>query len=334
MWTISGVLGPGEESLDMQINALKDHYSSGELTEVMIVDGSTTLEELVSDINITVSDCSFPVGTGPEWATKRKYVIVLEGVERPEAVNTLGEIDYAISYGVDQSTIVDRTIKGTVKDVVGDSYAKYLIAKNSNAWVTWAGANLIGDTYEVNDGDTLTSFSISHRQYWVGFGVGITNSSKSVEIDTDAMNVTRTRVSGWFEGSGVSCATAIAGIGVVSAVLLTSSISRDDYANRTSFTLDYISTTQGILYSKEEIALNGSVYDFVFKRVLGGAPPVKQYTGRTTATGTQAGEIRGLTTWPNVPAPHWSSAYIKSYTVKHGTPEFVVNSGSYIYPLH
>jgi hypothetical protein len=332
-WTITGILISGVETLVDNITALKTHYDIGELTAVSIVDGSTVLEELVSDVNIVVRECSFPKGAGPELATKREYTVVLEGIERSAELNTSGELTYTIEYRTDQSMQVTRVIKGSVKDILGSVYSKYVALKTSNGWSTLAGYNLIEDSYEVNDTGTLISFTIQHISYWVSFDSGITSGSKVTSASTDSMGVTRTRVSGWFEGTAVACSAAINAITVSSHILLTSDIGRDEFANRTNFTLEYISTTIQYIYISEELSVTSSIYDFVFKQVLGGAYPVKQFTSRTPGKASQTGEIRGLTTWPSAPAFYWSGSFLKSCTITKKSPEYLVSTGAYVYSL-
>jgi hypothetical protein len=49
--------------------------------------------------------------------------------------------------------------------------------------------------------------------------------------------------------------------------------------------------------------------------VLGGAVPVKQTVGKTTAKATQSGILKRLSTWPSPPALKWDAENLVSKTV-------------------
>ena len=148
IWTITGVLTPAGGLIADQVAELEEMYHNGVLDSAKVVDGSTELEIMPDEKGIRVTGLDFPEGSGPEWATKRQYIVTLNGSDYSEDVTSNGEYDYNITYATEQSGIVTRTITGSMRDLYGkDSAAKYAALKTTLGWSTWAGANQIDDTY-------------------------------------------------------------------------------------------------------------------------------------------------------------------------------------------
>lgn len=298
-WDITGVLLPDSgQSLVEQVSALESHYQVGSLVSAKITDGNTDYETLDNDDGIRVTKLDFPEGNGPEWASKRTYVISLEGVDYFD--DDKGTVEYTVSYDTEQSGIITRTISGLQKDAEQDSYVKYVALKAANSWGTWAGANSVRDEYTTNKKDTETTFTIIHQVYWLAFPTGITNGSVNTEQAADSSGITKIRVNGWFEGSEASCDTAINTVRPSNVLYIRSSSTRDKYANRTSFSFEYISKSTDILYYQETIQIQAGLHEFVHKRILGGAPPIKQYTSVAPVRIVQSGIVRRLSSPPEV----------------------------------
>ena len=334
-WTITGLILPTDnDTLENQIAELQSKYESGLLVTAKLMDGTTVLEELPTDKTIEVKSLSFPTGDGPEWATKRNYIIVLEGTAYTSDVSDYGEYDYTITYTTDQSSITTRTITGTLFDVEGkDAVAKYMTLKASEGWTTWTDAFKVSDSYTQDSYNTECSFNIVHRKYWTAFPSGITNCSVSVSTSVDNQNATRYRVSGWFEGSIASCNTAIAALKAAKDVLINKETSRNDYTNRTSFNILYLTEISDIYLFQETISLDEPVAAFVHKRVLGGGVPVKQYTAYTTARASQRGRIIRLRQYPVLPPPLWHLDHMTSVRYNYDFPENFTIDGCSIYTL-
>jgi hypothetical protein len=333
-WTVTGYIVAPEGSIKAQTLELSAFFEGGELDYVRFLDGEEIIDQLADDNGVRIVSLDFPEGAGPEWATKRKYVIKFEGVNTSAEAEAAGEVNYTITYSTDQSGIITRTINGTVADKTGASYSKFATLKSDNSWSTWAGANLITDEYTTNDDDTECRFNIVHKKYWVAFPAGITNSSVDSNSTTDDQNVTRGRISGWFEGSVANCNNAIATLYPLNSVVLEYSVTRSTYTNRTSFSISYVSLYgNNVLEFSEVLSIDASVYDFVYKRVLGGAPPIRQVTSRTTGKATQRGSMTQLRVMPTVPPPHWNAMYVKSARTTQHSAQYNTALGSFAYTL-
>ena len=333
-WSISGVLTPGGGTMDDQITEMLAHYAGAVMTEVTLVDSALgVIAAMPTAGNIKVTSIDFPEGSGPELATKRTYIITLEGKDVPVAIQENGECVYNISYSTAQNGKVTISISGTMTDVFGqDAEAKYAAFKIAQNWDAYAGYNLITDEYTVNHLNTVCTFSILHTEYFIAFGTGITNADVSKEVNTDNQDVERERVSGWFEGSEGACNSAISVVRP-SGVCVSERIVRNDHTNRTSFNLEYINTVgNDIIYEQETLSIQESVDDFVHQRVIGGGSPVKHSTSKTPGRATQSGVIKKLEDYPSVPALYWPSADLKSKRVTRISPEYNVSSG-YVYGL-
>ena len=334
IWTITGYVVAPEGSVKEQTIELSKFYEGGELDYIRFMDGEEIVDELADDNGIRILSLSFPEGSGPEWATKRKYVIELEGVDVSSAVEESGDYNYTISYATDQSGMITRTITGLMNDKGGSSYTKYVTLKSDNGWVSWTGANLISDEYATNDDDTRTTFSIVHKKYWTTLPSGITNANVDYNSRTDDQNVTRGRVSGWFEGSLANCAAAIASLYPLAAVVIGYDVTRNAYQNRTSFSITYIElNSNDVLEFSETLTIDAQVQDFVYHRVLGGASPVRQITSMTTGKATQTGSTTRLNTMPAIPPPKWNSMYVKSVRHTQHSAQYNVALGSFAYTL-
>lgn len=334
-WSIEGVLIPSNGDIDAQVLALKVAYELGEVYFARWYDDAAILEELPDEIGIKVESIEFPEGTGVEWATKRKYKLVLSGSEFSADVSDNGEYDYTIEYATEQNTLVTRTISGTLTDLTGEAAStKYATLKSANGWETWTNANKISDTYSTDLNDTVCEFSIAHKKYFTAYGTGIVAGSATVETKTDSQDVERKTISGSFTGSAGNCSTAIDALRPASSVLVSEAINRDDFADTTSFTLEYISTADNdILFSQETLSISEQLYGFVHKRVIGGAVPIKQNTSKTPASASQSGTIKKLAGWPTLPGVHWNAAHLKDYTYTRVGPEYTVGAG-YVYTLN
>ncbi len=334
-WTITGYILPKEgDTLENQIAELQTKYASGLLATAKLMDDNTVLEELPTDRAIEVKSLSFPTGDGPEWATKRNYIIVLEGIDYSSAVTTSGEYEYTITYATEQSGVVTRTISGTLRDVGGeDATTLFATLKSNQGWSTWTLAYMVTDSYTQNSENTECSFNIVHRKYWLAFPSGITNCSVNTSTLVDNQNATHYSITGWFEGSVSDCNTAISALKAAQDVLIRKETSRNDYTNRTSFSVLYLTETSDIYLFQEIISVDEPIADFVHKRVLGGGAPVKQYTSWTPAQASQRGRIVRLRQYPALPPPLWNLDNVTSVQYSYDFPEnFTVDGGS-VYTL-
>ncbi len=333
-WSIEGILIPSNGDIDTQVLALKAAYELGEVYEAIWYDDNTILEQMPGENGIKVESIEFPEGTGSEWATKRKYKLILSGSEFAADVSDDGEYNYTIEYATEQNTLITRTIGGTLTDLAGKAAGtKYATLKSTNGWGTWANANTISDTYSTDLNDTACEFSIVHKKYFTAYGTGIVAGSATVETKTDSQDVERKTISGSFTGSAGNCNTAIDNLRPSSSVLVSEAISRDGFANTTSFTLEYISTAANdILSSQETLSISEQLYGFVYKRVIGGAVPIKQSTSKTSGSATQTGTIKRLAGYPSLPGVYWGAAYLKDYNYTRISPEYTVGAG-YVYGL-
>lgn len=337
-WTITGILLPNEsgKSIDAQVAVLETYY--GDATKPIIkleleVD-STTLEELASDNGIKLVDFSFPDGKGPEWATRRRYTMVFEGEEYSASIQASGEYDYSITYATEQSTLQTRTISGALYDFAGQgAAAKYATLKSDKGWATWTGGNLISDVYNENSEDTKCTFTIIHKKYWQALPSGITNANVQTETRTDTQNVQRTRISGWLEGSAGDCATRITAL-IGSKEAVHKSIVRDDYAYRTSFNLELINlSSSAIMFTQENLSIEEQVTGFVYKRILGGADPIKQTTSKTSARASQSGTITKFGEYASVPAAYWNTDYVSRAESEQIGPQWNIAAGARVYTI-
>lgn len=333
-WTITGFIVAPEGSIKAQTMELSTFYEGGELDYIRFQDGSSIVDQLADDNGVRIVSLSFPEGSGPEWATKRQYVMTLEGVNVSSAIETSGDCNYTITYLTDQSGIITRTITGTMRDKSGDSYVKYTTLKSGNSWSTWIDANLTADEYNTNDDNTETKFRIVHKKYWSTFPAGITNSNIDYNTKTDDQGVTRGRISGWFEGSEANCTYAVTTVYPFNSVVLDYSVTRNTHQNRTTFSIAYIHLYgNDILEFSETLTVRAQVYDFVYHRVLGGAPPIRQVTSKTTGRATQTGSLTRLGTMPAMPPPKWNSIYVKNaYHTQH-TARYNTSLGKFAYTL-
>lgn len=329
-WSIDGILIPRDGLISDQVIELKGFYNVGELTSVELQDDGVIIESIPTDRGIKIESLEFPEGDGPEWATKRKFSLVLKGSTIPTTLATYGEYSYNISYTTDQSGLISRTINGTLKDFKDkDAETKYEAFKTAQGWATWTDANLSSDTYSTNKDDTKCNFTIVHRKYWTAYPTGITNADYSRDTRVDGQGVTREIISGWFEGPAANCLAAINALRQPFAIV-NESVSRNPYTHRTSFTLSYInSITSDIISFTEQITINASIEDFVHKRVLGGYPPVRQVVSKTPATAIQTGTIKRLAMYPEEPPSHWNAMYMKSRSITKNSPENRVSNSVY-----
>ncbi len=334
IWTISGVLVAGATSIQTQVAALHVAYDVGTLQSAQILDDVTPLETLPTDGGLKITSFEFPEGKGPEWATKREYKIVIEGLDHTSVVDSLGEYTYTIVYSTNQSGIQARTISGTLKDIKGkSSVAKYNTLKSNQSWSTWSGANLLTDSYSSNKDNTICNFTVLHQKYWLAYTPGVTNADISVEERVDSQGVRRYRASGWFEGTEGSCIAAINILMPGGVVILNNTITRKKYANRTLFSLEYVyKRNSDIIFLQENLSIQSSIPDFVFKRVLGGRP-IKQFTSYTVARAIQTGVIKRLQQYPSAPAPHWSASFLKYKQLTKISPEQNISGNRAIYGL-
>lgn len=333
-WTITGMLVPGGTSIQAQVTALHAAYDLGTLATAQILDDVTPLETMPIDGGIKITAFEFPEGRGPEWATKREYKIVLEGLDHTSTVDSDGEFTYTITYSTDQSGIQTRTVSGTLKDIKElVATTKYNTLKAAQSWATWSGANLITDSYSANKNDTVCTFSVVHKKYWIIYPGGITNCDTSIEKSVDNQDVEKYRAFGWFEGVESSCLAAINSLVPGGAIRLTSSNTRKQYSNRTSFNLEYIYRSgNDIIFSQENLVIAPSIPDFVFRRVLG-FPAIKQYTSYTVARAVQTGIIKRLEQYPLEPTHHWPSIHLKHSELARIEPEYNISNRKSVYGL-
>ncbi len=338
-WSIDGILIPKVLAIASQVEQLVSFYEGGNL----ILLNLTTDEGLVVDTlidqdvrGIVVESLNFPEGSGPEWATKRKYSLVISGIMIPQNILLSGELSYTITYNTLQSGQLRRTVTGTMKDIAGDATTKYVKAKM--AWDNWVpgsfdGSNRIADNHTTNKEDTVLSFSLEDVSYWEVFPTDITNGELTKEVEVDNMGVAWCTISGWYEGAEAACNRALAQIAPSSFTLLTGTVSRNDFTNRTTFTRKYVSTIAVEVFSSETLSAQFQLWEFVHKRVLGGYVPIKQYTSKGPCRYAQTGQIKRRDTYPSAPGYNWNSNGLISENVSLIAPEFQVSTGDWIYGL-
>jgi len=324
-----------EGSIQAQVLEFTNFYEGGELDYAGFQDDDFIVDEVPDTDGIRITSLEFPEGDGPEWATKRKYVIVLEGRAFPTDVTSSGISEYTITYSTDKSGKITRTIRGTVvDDAEADAYTKYETLKSNEGWDTWTDATKTLDEYTTNDTGTECSFTIRHEKYWIAYPSGITDASVDYESRTDEQGVTRDTVSGWFEGSTSDCAAAVANCYPLYSVVVSYRISRNYDTNRTSFSIVSISIiSNDVLDYSETVAIDSAVYDFVHHRVLGGSPPIRQVTSMTPARATQTGTSTRLRFMPEPPAPRWNPIYMKSKRVQQNTAEYRTLQGEHAFTV-
>jgi hypothetical protein len=309
-WEIDGYLAPlGRKSmLDQQEDLIEfldtDYLKSAILSD----DNDNTIEELVGADKVKIASLSFPEGSGPQHATRRNYTISLSGRVLPNVSDSVGIYEFSIDYSVETSTIATRTITGTVKDFVNNMVlAKYAALKISMGWMTWTGANLVSETFSDNEASTVCNFTIQQKKYWVANPTNLTSADVTIEKSVDAMGVVKRKLSGSYVGSEADCTTALTAL-VAGMTVISTSVSRNDFSNTTSFnvmTLGTASDHGDEYYSIETLSITESLTGKVFKPVLGGGAPVLQTVGYKTARATQSGTIKRLSTWPSPPSLHW-----------------------------
>ena len=170
--------------------------------------------------------------------------------------------------------------------------------------------------------------------YWTAFETGITNGEVNTEIDVDNMGVGWYSVSGWFEGSEADCTSAITAIEPSGYTLLTGKTARNDYTNKTTFAYKYILNAEGIVSSRETLTVKYQIYEFVHKRVLNGAVPIKQYTSKGTYRYTQIGQLVHKDVYQANPAYNWASSGLISEVVTRMAPEYQVAAGDFVYGIN
>lgn len=329
-WDVTGIIIPGDGSSTIleQVEELVNFYSENQVDSLVLKDGLTVYEELPLGEPIRITDISFPEGTGSEWATKRSYSMTFTGVSYPADVTTEGDYSYTITYAYDQSGLCTRTVSCTLRDYVdNEARSKMDALVSSMSWLSSAGYTLASKSYVEDRDDTVCTFTCTLKQYWEAFPANITNAQLSSEVSIDSQGVTRRRFNGWFEGGEISCNNAISSLAPASGILISSSISRDDYGNKTNFALEYIVTTENdIIQEQYSLSIQSQTYDFVWKPVLGGGNPVKQNTAMTIAKASQSGTIKKLSSYATEPSPVYDTQYIKSKNVTRSSPE--INTGS------
>jgi hypothetical protein len=337
-WAINGVLiYKAGTTLAAQVTGLKAMLEPATVKSAQLVDSyGTVLEEMPDEAGIRITDVEFPEGTGPEWATRRTFSFNVEGKEFTEDVNKDGDCKYTISYATAQSGIVTRTISGTMRDVMNkEAYAKWVAFRTKKLWDTWTNANKTDDTYKVNEPGTSCEFTLTHVQYFQAFPANVTNAELKKDEDIDQHGIKKVSLTGMLEGAIAACDTALTNILLPYAecVILKQQKSRDDYANRTSFSYEFLSKVDNpeIISSRETYTVESQVTDFVFKRVLGGGNPVKQVTSKTTAKATQSGSLKGITAAPAPAGYAFSSNNLKSRSVSKGTREYKNGENAYVY---
>lgn len=327
-WTISGVLTTAGGAIDTQVAALEAAYEVGDLAFCRLRDEAVVKEQIPVDEGVHVESVNFPVGKGPEWASKREYEITITGIDYSASITSTGDYAYTITYDTDQSLIQTRSIRGTLKDYTGkDSITKTNALVAAESWGTWSGAYTVQDSITTNETDTVTDFNLVHKKYWTAFPSSITNAQVSNTINTDNMGMQTQTISGFFEGSEGNCTSAINTLRPSGSFLASENIARNDYTNRTNFSMKYASTaTNDIVYYQQVITIIPRVYGFIYKRILGGVSPVRQSTSLTSSRASQSGVIQRLSGYPSIPAPLWGIYSMTGSSQKYTTAQYRNNS--------
>jgi hypothetical protein len=333
-WEVTGILLPGTNdlSVDEQVFKLEAFYSESDISKVQMKVDNAVLEEMPSDNGIRLLSFDFPVGQGPEWATRRRYHLTFESERFSDVVKDTGDYEYVITYTTKQNNNKARAITGSLEDMTNNTASEMVEALIvTNGWRELAGYNIISEQVVDNRVNSRSSFSIMHEEYFQAYPTSITNANVQTETRVDKQNIQRSRTSGWFEGETGACLTAINTL-VGSNKIVSQSITRDDYAYRTSFNIEMIDLGDGtIVYQQETIAIQDQVTINIYKPVLGGANPIKQATGKTSATASQTGTIKQFDTWAEAPALRWNAEDVSSRDIVKVGPEWNLSAGSYMY---
>jgi hypothetical protein len=333
-WSVTGILLPSNKygSVDEQVLKLEQYYTNVDLTEVFLEADNKKIEQMPNDNGVRLTEFSFPDGRGPEWATRRRYTMTFESEGYSTAVKADGDYEYQITYNTKQNGNQTRAVSGSLQDITGkDARVKAEELVADQAWDPYAGYNRTSLQYIENRENSRCSFSLMHEEYFTAFPVDVTNANAQTETRVDKQNIERSRVSGWYEGSVTACNNAINAL-IAGKTTVSSSIVRDDYANRTSFNIELIDLADGtVVYAQETISIKDQIIVNLYKPVLGGANPIKQSAGKTSATASQVGTIKQFDTWADAPALKWASTDVSNREVTQIEPEWNVASGSYMY---
>lgn len=149
--------------------------------------------------------------------------------------------------------------------------------------------------------------------------------SKVTSTATDAQGQVIKRVSGKYSGPGAQAAANAAKLSTdVIVVSEEQSVSAEDAS--VSFAYEYVSTSgREVISFVETVTMNEDFSTKVFRKTLGGAAPTRQTTVLNEVTATQEGSAVGLSGYPTIPDPLWSSADyaappVRSYECPERTP--------------
>ena len=339
-WKIDGMLIPGGTSITTQVAALKSAYSNT-IDKIQMKDNGTVRESIdlssVED-HIMVKSIDFPEVGGPEWVTKRKYRINIESPLFLESGGSATAISrWKISYNIEQSGLQTRNISGTVEDPSNkEAETAYNALITAQGWLNLAGSNLVSDNYTIDDLNKKVSFTIAHKEYFQENALGsITTSDINVEESYDIMGILKRKISGFFEGPANDCLGVInslkaSGVGIVP---LEENIIRNEYTNRTTFSLGFIigSSVSDVVYTSTSLSIANAMAGFVHRRIIG-AYPVKQFTSYPVSTCIQSGRKTGIGQYPDVDAVLYPGDII-SRSITQGSVQRTRDGTGYLYPI-
>jgi len=131
----------------------------------------------------------------------------------------------------------------------------------------------------------------------------------TVSQSADSQGQARRTVQGWYAGGGAQAAADAAKVG--SGVLVVSeeqSVSNAE--NKVSFRYEYVvvGSSRSVVSFVETVTKNTAFSSKVFRKTLGGDPPVRQTTVLNEVSATQQGEAVGLSGYPDFPDALWPEA--------------------------
>ncbi len=325
-WTITGTLLKTDATTILShVGNLKDAYNAGATLLLTLKDasGGNTLETMTGSLTeqgrFTIDGPNFPVGGGPEWATKRTYVITVTGT-----FATLTAWEYVSRYVLQQSGKQLVTHTGTYYKAASgalDSYISGYATEFDLVDATWIRTR---NTYNANDADTQVVFTIEHAEGWLALPTDVTSGSYTRNIAQIAGGMSILTLSGRFQGTGAQA--AIDALKDSSKPCLEENVTEDPYDGSLSFNLRYINNDEDLLEFDEMVIIGKALQRSVFFEVLDGGLPVEQKTTLKPATASQIGRAVYKTSAAD-PVPYWSDDGMQDHSIEKGKVKTDVNEG-------
>ena len=301
-WTIDGYFQGTQAELKTQADAIESAYAGTQT--IAIKNGAVILKTL------TTAAChygpqasegvSYPVGAGPEWATKREYHIVIKG----KVIEQNPAWIYTTTYKENQElkqivTHNGRYYKasGGAKSSFEAGYAAEMVIPGAD----WIKSDL---TYTPDVNDEVVEFSLAYKQLYQAYASNVYDGGYTRREREAAGGGTILTISGRFVGSG---ALAAANALKENYPTMEESIEESPFEGGVSFNFVYLKDTREFIEYTEEVAIMSMINDFVLIPLLDGRSIVKQYTVRRPARAVQTGSALTTRRGAQAPAPYWPS---------------------------